>query len=135
MCNKENLPNRVEKAKAAMLFAKVNQYDVSGRVKSILLPGTGSKLYQVIIRRSRGISTELLLIVNNSQIKPQYAAQITYHQMAAIMIAAKEGGYIVTWTANRPDAKNLANLGGKIFHVRNHDNPTNIMWGVMKKEK
>ena len=135
MCNKQNLPSRVEKAKAALHFSKVNQYDANGKAKSVLIPGSNGKLYQVIIRRNRGISTELLLIVNSSQIKPHYAAQLTYHQMAAIMIAAQESGYNITWTANREDAKRLSNLGGKVFNVRNYDNPTNRMWGVMKKEK
>ena len=135
MCNKQNLPNRIEKAKAASLFAHVNQYDVEGRVKSVLLPGSNGKQYQVIIRRNRGISTELLLIINGNQTKPKYAAQITYHQMAAIMLAAEEQGYKVTWTANREDAVRLSHLGGKVFNMRNFDNPTNRMWGVMRKEK
>ena len=136
MCNKENLPERIQKAKAAMLFAKVSQYDTEGKVKSVLLPGSEGRQYQVIIRRRNGqMSTELLLIVNGNQIKPTYSAQITYHQMAAIMIAAKEPGYTVTWTANRLDAVKLSNFGGTVFHISNFDNPTNMMWGIMKKVK
>ena len=134
MCNKENLSERVEKAKAAMLFAKVSQYNTEGKVKSVLLPGSEGRQYQVIIRRKAGqMSTELLLIANNSQIKPTYGAQITYHQMSAVMLSAKEQGYNVTWTANRLDAVKLSNLGGTVFHISNFDNPTNMMWGVMKK--
>jgi hypothetical protein len=136
MCNKENLPDRIQKAKAAMLFAKVSQYDTEGKVKSVLLPGSEGRQYQVIIRRKAGqMSTELLLIANNSQIKPTYGAQITYHQMSAVMLSAKEQGYTVTWTANRIDAVKLSNLGGTVFHISNFDNPTNMMWGVLRKVK
>lgn len=135
MCNKANLPNRVQKAKAAMLFASIQQRDRGGKIKTVIIPGSNGKLYQVIIRRHRGISTELLLVTNNSTIKPKYAAQVTYHQMAVIELAANENGYKLTWCANREDAKRLANLGGKVFNIRNHDNPTNRMWGVMRKSK
>ena len=128
MCNKDNLPKRVEKAKAAMLFAKVSQYDTEGKVKAVFVPGSEGRQYQVIIRRRNGqMSTELLLIVNNSQLKPTYGAQITYHQMATVMLSAKEQGYTVTWTANRLDAVKLSNVGGTVFHISNFDNPTNFM--------
>lgn len=136
MCNKDNLPERVEKAKAAMFFAKVSQYDAEGKVKAVFVPGSNGKQYQVIIRRKAGsMSTELLLIVNNQAVKPTYGAQITYQQMSAVMLSAKEQGYSVTWTANRLDAVKLSNLGGTVFHISNFDNPTNLMWGVLKKEK
>lgn len=136
MCNKQNLPDRVEKAKAAMLFAKVSQYDTDGKVKSVYVPGSEGKQYQVIIRRKNGqMSTELLLIVNGNQVKPTYGAQITYHQLSAVMLSAKEQGYTVTWTANREDAVRLSRLGGTVFHFSNHDNHTNLMWGVMRKEE
>ena len=136
MCNKDNLPERIQKAKAAMLFAKVSQYDTEGKVKAVFVPGSEGKQYQVIIRRKAGsMTTELLLIVNNNSVKSTYGAQITYHQMAAIMIAAKEQGYTVIWASNRLDAVKLSNLGGTVFHISNFDNPTNIMWGIMKKVK
>ena len=63
MCNKDNLPERVEKAKAAMLFAKVSQYDTGGKVKAVFVPGSEGKQYRVIIRRKAGsMTTELSLI-------------------------------------------------------------------------
>lgn len=135
MCNKQNLPDRIAKAKAAVMFAKISQYDSTGKVKSVFVPGSEGKLYQVIIRRNRSLTTELLLIVNNQTVKPEYSAQITYHQMAAIMIAAKEQGYVITWTSNREDAVRLSNLGGTVFHVSNFDNSESKMWGVMRIEK
>lgn len=134
MCNKQNLPNRVKKAKSAIAFSKVTQYDKNGNVKVVLLPGSDGKQYQVIIRRYRGISTEQLIVIGNSTIKAGHLAQVTYTQMAAIMIAADEQGYKVTWTANRDDAVRLSRFGGKVFSVRNYDNPNNRMWAVMKKE-
>lgn len=137
MCNKTNLPDRIKKAKAALNFAKVNQYDTDGKVKSVLVPGSNGKQYQVIIRRNRGVmSTELLLVVNGQTVKPAYSKTLTYHSLSAVMIAAKEQGYNVTWTANREDAVRLSRIGGKVFHIYNFDEPTNTMWGVLRtKEK
>lgn len=137
MCNKTNLPDRVEKAKAAMNFAKINQYGADGKVKSVLVPGSEGKQYQVIIRRNRGVmSTELLLVVNGQTIKPTYSKTLTYHSLTAVMIAAKHIGYDVVWTANREDAVRLSRIGGSVFHIYNFDNTTETMWGVMRaKEK
>jgi len=53
MTNKQNLPNRIEKAKAAKQFHKVMQYNADGLVKTVLLPGSDAKQYLVIIRRER----------------------------------------------------------------------------------
>ena len=135
MCNKTNLPNRIEKAKAAIHFAAVTQYDRDGKIRSVILPGTNGKQYQVIVRRANGFSTELLLLVNGNQVKPSYAAQITYHQMAVVMLAAKENGYKISWCANENDAHRLEKLGGKAFRICNFDNPHSVMWGVMKEER
>lgn len=137
MCNKTNLPERVEKAKAALNFSKINQYDTDGKVKSVIVPGSEGKQYQVIIRRNRGVmSTELLLVVNNQTVKPAYCKTLTYHSLTAVMIAAKEQGYEVVWTANREDAVRLSRIGGTVFHIYNYDNPQELMWGVLKaKEK
>lgn len=136
MCNKANLPNRVEKAKAAMQFAKVTQRDKDGKIRSVILPGSEGKRYQVILRRdNRGLTSELLLLVNNSQLKPGYTNQITYHQMAAVQMAANGNGYKVAWCANKNDAERLAKLGGRIFTFRNFDNRESVMYAVIKKEK
>jgi hypothetical protein len=137
MCNKANLPDRVEKAKSALFFAKINQFDADGKAKSVIVPGSNGKQYQVIIRRLRGVmSTELLLVVNNQAVKPTYCKTMTYHALTAVSLAAKEQGYNVTWTANREDAVRLSRLGGTVFHIYNFDNPQDVMWGVLKsKEK
>ena len=135
MCNKSNLPNRVAKAKAAMHFAQVTQYDANGKIRSVILPGSNGKTYQVIVRRNGCFSTELLMLVNGHQRKPRYAAQITYHQLTVAMLAAQEAGFKVTWTSNEQDSKNLSNLGGTVFCIKNHDNPNSVMFGIMKKEK
>ena len=135
MCNKSNLPSRINKAKAALNFSSVTQRDKDGKARTVIVPGSNGKQYMVIIRRNRGISTELLLIVNGNLAKPHYSNQITYHQLCAIMLTAQEQGYTITWCANRQDALRLANLGGKVFQLRNHNNTNSVMWGVMKKEK
>lgn len=139
MANKQNLPNRVARANAAQMFASVQSYDKQDKVKTVVLPGTDGKQYLVIIRRKivnkkRTITTELFLLVDNQLVKTNYSRQITYHTMATIQIAADEQGYKVTWTANKQDAKNLSNLGGTVFKVTAFDNPTSVMWGVMKEK-
>lgn len=134
MCNKKNLPNRVEKANAAQKFAQVIQRDRNDKIKSIIIPGSNGKRYQVIIRRGKnGLSTELLLLQgNHGYVKPDYTKQITYHQMATVQMAANESGYKISWCANRDDAIRLAKLGGKVFRFRNFDNLNSVMYGVMK---
>ena len=128
--NRKNLHARVEKAKAAMLFAKVLHYDSDGRVISILLPGTQGKNYHVIIRR-RPASVELNLETAMGFVKPYYAHHyITYHAMAAMMVAAREQGYKIQWCASGEDARRLSNIDGIPFRITNHDNPEIKMWGV-----
>jgi hypothetical protein len=137
MCNKKNLPSRIAKARAAIAFAKIMQRNKQGQIKSVVLPGSEGKRYQVIVRRSnKRLSTELLLLTGNcGHIKPKYSAQITYHQMAAIMMAASEAGYKIAWAANYQDTKRLERLGGKLFCLHNFDNQNKVMYGIMKKEK
>jgi hypothetical protein len=116
-----------------MNFATVTQRDNDGRVRAVILPGSEGKQYHVILRRGP-LSAELNLIVNGNLVKPHYAHRtLTYHAMAAVMIAAKEMDYTIAWCANEHDAEKLANLGGKKFVLRNHDNPNrdDCLWGVM----
>lgn len=134
MANKANLPKRVKKANAAQLFASVQSYDKNGNAKVVIVPGTQGKLYHVILRR-KPFTTELHLLVNGQMVKAKHTSQVTYHCLSAIQAAADEQGYKVTWTANEKDAHNLSNLGGKVFKVTAFDNPTSVMWGVMREEK
>lgn len=133
MCNRQNLPNRVAKARAALKFAKVTQCDSDGRIRAAVMPGTEGKQYHIILRRNP-LSVELNLIVSGDLVKPHYAHQtITYHGMATVMMAAEEAGYDIAWCASERDADRLENLGGTKFVLRNRDN-TNLndrMYGVM----
>lgn len=134
MCNKANLKNRVKQAQAAMNFAKVMQYTPEGKIKTVIVPGHDGKQYHVILRRGkRGkLTTELNLLVNGSLLKTHYTAQITYHCLSVVMLAAQEQGYKVTWTANQEDAERLSNFGGRVFAVSCWENRSNKMYGVMK---
>jgi len=136
MCNKANLSNRVKKAKAAMLFAKVQQYDAEGRIRAVIVPGSQGKQYHIILKRNKGsFVTEVNLLVNGNLVAPSWKAQhISYHVMAAIELAAQEHSYNVIWFANFQDAKRYSNFGGQLFKVINKDNPNVYEWAVMEKE-
>lgn len=134
MCNKDNLPNRVEKARAAVHFAKITQYDRDGRVKVVIVPGSQSKQYQVILRRDGKLTSEVNLLVGNQIIAPEWKAlHISYHAMAAVEIAASEGGYRVTWFANEDGARRYARFGGQVCKIHNFNNPNVSEWFVINK--
>lgn len=132
MCNKQNLPNRVEKAKAAKRFSRAMSHDRDGRPKTFVVPGTEGKRYHVIVRRKPRLTVELNLDTARGLIKPYYARQhITYHSMAALMMAAEREGYKIAWCANKKDAERRARLRGRVFSVQNFDNRDNIEYGVL----
>lgn len=140
MCNKANLPNRVEKANAAMFFSSTTQYTKDGKPKVFIIPGSQAKQYQVILRRiannNGGISmTVEVNLLTGFGIKLLVTSTVSYHGMCAVQMAAQESGYKVMWCANEIDAARLANINGKKFSVSQFKNPTSKMWGVMKKEQ
>lgn len=126
-----SLEKRVTKAQAALNFVNVLQRDRRARVVSVLVPGSKAKTYHVILRRNPVLSCEINIYTPFGLVKPKYARTvITYHAMAAVMLAAKENGFSVSWCANEDDAKNLSNLGGTSFILYNHDNNHVKMYGV-----
>jgi len=112
MCNKQNLPNRVEKAKAAERFAKILEFDETGRVKTVQVPGTEGKTYIVRFVRHNG-KLEATCVNATGVIHRQcisHAKVPCYHVMAAVQVAARHEGKKVVWGANYPDVKNLNNI-------------------------
>lgn len=120
MCNKENLPNRVEKAKAASKFAKVLTFDPIGRPTEVLVPGTEGKQYLVRFNRSNGF---LQATCENVTTLPHrqcisHAKVPCYHVMAAIEVCARIAKHAVVWCSNEADTKNLNNIHkGQVFNV------------------
>jgi hypothetical protein len=112
MCNKQNLPNRVEKAKAAEKFAKILEFDERGRVKTVQVPGTEGKTYIVRFTRENGqleaTCENATGVIHRQCIS--HAKVPCYHVMAAVQVAARHSGRKVMWCANYPDAKNLNNI-------------------------
>lgn len=53
-----SLSERVEIARSALPFVGVVEKDKTGKPRVLLVPGSGGKRYQVIIRRSNVISVE-----------------------------------------------------------------------------
>ena len=131
MCNSQNLPLRVTKAKAALHFIKVAQRDYKNRPVTFYITGSDAKLYHVILKRTPVLSAELHLVVNNCLVKPGFAYKtLTYHALAVVMLAARDQGYRVQWCANQKDAQRLKNLGGTLFALHNRDNIKERMYGV-----
>jgi len=128
MCNKENLPQRVKKATAATLFARVLHYDEYGRVTNVALPGSDGKSYRVHLQRNKSKIHVSCYCVTNGDNCPSRV--VCYHAMAAIQIAAAHAKQRVTWCANEQNARRLLNLGGfgLVCVVHNDDK----MFGVVK---
>lgn len=132
MCNRQNLPHRVRKAHAAVNFARVTQRDREGRIRAVEMPGSEAKRYLVIIRRKSHLSTELLLDTGSGYTKPHFAHRyITYHAMAALLMAAEENDYRLAWCANREDAERRARLDGRVLRIHNFDNPDVVEYAVL----
>lgn len=129
-----NLTKQVQKARSAQRFASVIQRDHQKRAQSVLVPGSNAKIYRVILRRTPAFTAELNIQTNSGLVKPHFAFKtLTYHAMAAVMVAARENGYTVRWCQTLEDAKNLSNLGGTPFTLYNFDNHANALYGVYVK--
>jgi len=120
MCNKKNLPNRVKKANAAKLFAKVVWTDSEDRVSMVVVPGTEGKRYRVTLARPHG-RLEAICDDITGDVPCQcisHARVPCYHVMTAVEIAAESKKRHVVWCANERDRENLNHIyHGEPFSV------------------
>jgi len=112
MCNKKNLPNRVEKAKAAKRFAKTIFTDHEERVVAVIVPGTEGKRYRVMFNRPYGrLEATCDNITGDVPCQCISHARVPcYHVMAAVEIAAEAKNKHVVWCANEQDRANLNHI-------------------------
>lgn len=132
MCKQEDLAGRVQKAKAAALFAVVINRDSKGRVRNVHLPGTDGKRRMVLLRRHRvrgdaaiqwGISTSCSAIIEQGNAVGYVPcpgntfSAVCYSSMTAILVALAEAGYGCSFCATQGDAERLARLGGDVVVI------------------
>jgi len=117
---KQNLGKRVKKARMAVTFAAIVKRNRLNQPTVVRLPATKGTHNEVIIGRSGNLmTTECRKDIGRGFDYCKGQAQtVCYHAMAAIIVVAAEAGYDVRFTANKEDAINLTNLGGKFFEIR-----------------
>jgi len=97
MTKQERLAARINRARhiAGMGLCSITSRDRDGRARTVTVPGTDGKRYQVIIRRSNGSwSTECRLECGLAgyQNCPGNAVTVCYHSFAAIFTAGMDNG-------------------------------------------
>lgn len=97
MTEQERLAERVSKARriAEMGLCSITSRDRDGKAKTILVPGTDGKQYQVIIRRHNGHwTTECRLECGSAGYEdcPGNVKIVCYHSFAAIFAAGLDNG-------------------------------------------
>lgn len=128
MCNKANLPKRVQKAKAATRFIGVVG---NGKHTTYAVPGSNGKQYRIKVRRNGSLSVQCWLDISGANCLGNINGTVCYHGLAVMEKLASASGKSIAWTANEQDAHRLARLGGQVFKVKSHQSGS-VMWGVCK---
>lgn len=138
---KENLRERVEKARAAVRFSAILQ---NGSVaKTISVPGTDSKRYDVILRKRTGkptyLEAECLLDVPGQMSCPGNQNSLCYHSMAAAIYLMEQNGFQVSVAHSKEDSRLLfrifkgKGLDVRGIELRSRDSQRSV-WLVLRKE-
>jgi len=127
------LSERTTKARAAARFGHVLSRDKEGRVKTVLLPGTDGKQYQVILRRSPSLSTECRLDTEHGHLAcaGNSNGHVCYHSLAAVTLASRDAGLSARFCATETAARRLARLGGTLVPLNSRQG-TGRLWVVAK---
>lgn len=110
--------------RAMLPLSRVVQWDSKGRPNKIIVPGSDSKRYTVIIRRQAEQYLECeckLDVTGTSDVDcPGNAHNVCYHAQAAVMKCLEEAGFkYAAFCKTLPDAQRLAHLveDGDIYRV------------------
>jgi len=127
------LKERTTKARAAARFGHVLSRDKEGRVKTVLLPGTDGKQYQVILRRRGGLSTECRLDTGHGHLAcaGNSNGHVCYHSLAAVTLASRDAGLTARFCGTEKAAKRLKRLGGTLISLNSRQG-TGRLWIVVK---
>ena len=135
MCNKQNLPERVAKARAAARFAQILQLDGKDRPTIVLVPGSQGKQYVVKFYRGKEFEATCENVTGKYPVQCISHAKVAcYHVLAATMVIAAEQNKSVVWGSSRADVVNLNNIHhGNVFAVKMR--PTDYtMYGIAHQE-
>lgn len=108
--------NRKPKADIAKLFIGVTSRDKNNLPKTVVVPGSSGKQYQVIIRRPKIglVELECRLIAGNLGYIDckgnSLAHTLCYHSRAAFEFIAAETNRSVRWCVDEEDAKRLPSI-------------------------
>ena len=136
------LQARVKKAKAAAAFAGIVTRDKDGKAKTITVPGTKGKQYQVIVRRITNKKGHVYKVTTECRVSaggcgyvncPGNPKHVCYHSLAAFLAMAK--GHQVAFCSTWEDAKRLSHLNqGKVGILASH-NGSGRLYTVVSKER
>ncbi len=121
-------------------FVGVHKQDHGTVTYKVRVPGHDGKRYQVLFRKElrmdngrwvRVLTGECLLDTGNGDLPCQSRGgnTICYHVLAGIIATCKANNQKVMFCKNEKDARNLANLGGKVFRYGRHDR-VDFQWAV-----
>lgn len=107
-------------------------FDDQDRIKTAFVSGSRAKIYQVIIRRDAGITTECLLDTGagNKNCKGSHSA-VCYHALAVLLYSAKNLELEASICQRKIDAELLQRIHGKIYRVESIHAPNNSLWLVV----
>ena len=125
---KTPLQIRAEKASAIVYagLTRVQGYTQDRKIKTVLVPGSDAKRYQVILRRPKNgiITTECRVEASSNgyvDCKGNSNGSLCYHSLAAIETAAREAHRRVAFCSTYQAAKKVAQLhSGKIGYLDSH---------------
>ena len=125
------LKERTTRARAAARFGQVLSRDRDGRVKTVLVPGSDGKQYQVILRRGAALTTECRLDTGHGHLDCAGNANghVCYHSIAAVALASRDAGLNARFCATETAAKRLARLGGTLVSLNSRQG-TGRLWIV-----
>jgi len=112
--------NRIEKARnlAKGKFTKIATRDMTGRAKTIFVPGSEAKGYEVILRRKKHfghtiLTAECRLMLGAAGFDwcKGNAQTVCYHSIAAVLTAAFEVDIQASVCLSYQDAEKLARMG------------------------
>lgn len=114
--------NRIRRARSTLPFVKVNSTDASNRPKDLYVPGSRSKLYNVLLKRTPDMIVAECFVVNHNIPTGSVRClgslnSVCYHIVGALMFSAEEKGYDVSICQRESTARNLSNIGGAIYKV------------------
>jgi len=114
-------------------FCQIWSRDQEDRASVVFVPGHDGHRYVVYIERNGSIGVRCLRQDVRAECKGNSNGHICYHALAALEVAAEDQGMTVAWCESEQAAKNLANLGGKVFCVKSLQG-SGEAWGVVKDE-